>query len=54
MGLHPSESFQIRLRDGVRLEPLQADEIGRIIGAGDMYIALSSALVDLNAYFLAP
>jgi len=51
MSLHLSESFAIRLRDEIRLEPLQADEIRRIVGAGEKYIALSSASVDPKAYY---
>lgn len=45
-----SSIFAERLRDAVRLEPLLPDEIRRIVGMGEKYIALSNAAIDTNVY----
>ena len=49
--LELSESYVTDLVDGLRREPLQADIIRLIYGAGEQYIALSSASVDLDVYY---
>ena len=50
MSFRLSEPFLIRLRDGVRQVPMQADEVRRVVGVGNYYIALSSASIDHNVY----
>lgn len=39
-----------RLRDEVRQKPLEPNEIRRIVGMGEMYIALQENCVDLKIY----
>lgn len=41
-----SKFFLEKLRDGVRSNPLDPEEVRRIVGMGAMYIAISGATVD--------
>ena len=39
-----------KLRNLVRNEPLEKNEIRRVVGAGEQYISLSAAVIDEKTY----